>query len=129
MEFTIFENGVVICGDCLEVMPTISEKSIDMILCDLPYGTTHNRWDVVLPFDSLWTCYNKIIKDTSAICLFADGMFMANLMKSNEKMWKYNLVWNKILSSGFLNANRQPLRLTEEIVVFYKKQPTYNPQK
>ena len=129
MEFTSFENGVVICGDCLEVMPTIAEKYVDMVLCDLPYGTTHNRWDVVLPFDALWTCYNKIIKDTAAVCLFADGMFMANLMKSNEKMWKYNLVWNKILSSGFLNANRQPLRSTEEIVVFYKKQPTYNPQK
>lgn len=114
--------------DCLKIMPQITDKSIDMILCDLPYGVTHNKWDSVIPFDKLWEQYNRIIKDNGAICLFADGMFMADLMESNRKMWRYNLVWDKVLSSGFLNAKRMPLRSTEEIVVFYRKLPTYNPQ-
>lgn len=92
-------------------------------------GRTKNKWDVVIPFDEMWKCYNRVIKDNGAIVLFADGMFMADLMISNKKMWRYNLVWNKVLTSGFLNANRQPLRQHEEMVVFYKKQPTYNPQK
>ena len=116
-------------GDCLEIMKDIPDKSIDMILCDLPYGITRNNWDSIIPLDQLWTEYNRIIVDNGAICLFADGMFMAKLMMSNPKMWRYNLVWNKVLVSGFLNANRMPLRSTEEIVVFYKKQPIYNPQK
>lgn len=116
-------------GDCLEIMKNISDKSIDMILCDLPYGVTRNNWDSIIPLDKLWIEYNRIIVDNGAICLFADGMFMAKLMMSNPKMWRYNLIWNKILASGFLNANRMPLRSTEEIVVFYKKQPIYNPQK
>lgn len=114
-------------GDCLEIMKNISDKSIDMILCDLPYGVTRNNWDSIIPLDKLWIEYNRIIVDNGAICLFADGMFMAKLMMSNPKMWRYNLIWNKILASGFLNANRMPLRSTEEIVVFYKKQPIYNP--
>lgn len=114
--------------DCLKVMQNIPDKSIDMVLCDLPYGTTKNKWDIVIPFDKLWEQYSRIIKDNGAICLFADGMFMADLMNSNRKMWRYNLVWDKVLSSGFLNANRMPLRNTEEIVVFYRKLPTYNPQ-
>lgn len=116
-------------GDCLEVMKDIPDKSIDMILCDLPYGVTRNNWDSEISLDALWEQYIRIIKDNGAICLFADGMFMAKLMMSNPKMWRYNLVWNKVLASGFLNANRMPLRSTEEIVVFYKKQPIYNPQK
>ena len=77
----------------------------------------------------MWECYKRVIKNNGAIVLFADGMFMAELMLSNKKMWKYNIVWDKVLTSGFLNANRQPLRAHEELVVFYKKQPTYNPQK
>ena len=116
-------------GDCLEIMPTISDNSVDMILCDLPYGRTHNRWDSILPFDNLWTNYERIIKGNGAIVLFADGLFMAELMLSNKKLWRYNLIWDKVLTSGFLNANRQPLRQHEELVVFYKKQPIYNPQK
>ena len=123
------QNNSLILGDCLEVMPKIREKSIDMILCDLPYGRTHNKWDSIIPFEDLWSNYNRVIKDNGVIALFADGMFMAKLMLSNEKMWRYNLVWDKVLVSGFLNANRQPLRSHEEIVIFYKKQPTYNPQK
>lgn len=116
-------------GDCLEIMRKIPDKSIDMILCDLPYGVTRNHWDSQIPLDQLWSQYERIITDNGAICLFADGMFMAKLMMSNPKLWRYNLVWNKVIPSGFLNANRMPLRATEEIVVFYKKQPVYNPQK
>jgi site-specific DNA-methyltransferase (adenine-specific) len=116
-------------GDCLEVMKGIPDKSVDMILCDLPYQRTQNKWDVIIPFDKLWEQYNRVIKDNGCIALFADGMFMADLMTSNKKMWKYNLVWDKVLTSGFLNANRMPLRSHEEICIFYKKQPTYNPQK
>lgn len=114
--------------DCLKIMPTIPDKTIDLILCDLPYGRTNNRWDSIIPFDKLWEQYNRIIKDNGCIALFADGMFMADLMNSNRKMWRYNIVWNKNLCSGFLNANKMPLRCTEEIVIFYKHLPTYNPQ-
>ena len=116
-------------GDCLELMKDISDNSINMILCDLPYGVTKNHWDSPIPLDQLWVQYERIITDNGAICLFANGMFMAKLMMSNPKLWRYNLVWNKAIPSGFLNANRMPLRITEEIVVFYRKQPVYNPQK
>ena len=116
-------------GDCLELMKDISDNSINMILCDLPYGVTKNHWDSPIPLDQLWVQYERIITDNGAICLFANGMFMAKLMMSNTKLWRYNLVWNKVIPSGFLNANRMPLRATEEIVVFYRKQPVYNPQK
>lgn len=116
-------------GNCLELMKSLPEKSIDLILCDLPYGRTQNRWDTVLPYSQLWDRYLWVIKDNGAILLFADGLFMAELMLSNKKMWRYNIVWDKVLTSGFLNANRMPLRSHEEIVVFYNKQPTYNPQK
>ena len=116
-------------GDCLELMKKIPDKSIDMILCDLPYQRTQNQWDIMIPIDKLWEQYNRVIKDNGCIALFSDGMFMAELMMSNKKMWKYNLVWDKVLPSGFLNANRMPLRSHEEICIFYKKQPIYNPQK
>ena len=116
-------------GDCLELMKDITSESIDMILCDLPYGTTRNRWDVVIPFADLWEQYCRIIKRNGAILLFSDGLFTSHLVLSNAKMWRYNLVWDKVLSSGFLNANKMPLRRHELISVFYKKPPTYNPQK
>ena len=116
-------------GDCLEIMKNIPDNSVNLILCDLPYGITRNKWDSIIPLNKLWEQYKRITKENCAICLFADGMFMAKLMTSNPKMWRYNLVWNKVLPSGFLNANRMPLRTTEEIVVFYNKQPIYNPQK
>lgn len=116
-------------GNCMEMLCKVPDGSIDMILCDLPYGVTKNKWDSCLPLDTLWQQYSRIIKENGAIVLFADGMFMARLMLSNPKMWRYNLVWDKALVSGFLNANRMPLRQHEELCVFYKKQPAYNPQK
>lgn len=123
------ERNSLLLGNCLDIMPKIKDNSVDMILCDLPYGRTRNSWDSIIPFEELWSNYKRIIKSNGVIALFADGMFMADLMMSNRKMWKYNIVWNKVLVSGFLNANKQPLRSHEEIVIFYNKQPTYNPQK
>ena len=119
----------LLCGDCLDLMRDIPAGSVDMILCDLPYGITKNQWDRPLKLDKLWEQYSRIVKEHGAICLFADGMFMADLMKSNRKMWRYNLIWDKVIPTGFLNANRMPLRRTEEIAVFYRKQPLYHPQK
>ncbi len=116
-------------GDCLELMKDISDKSIDMILCDLPYGVTQNKWDSVIDLKLLWEQYERIIKDNGVICLTAQNKFSAKLMLSNENLHKYNLVWDKQLTSGFLNANRMPLRVHEDILIFYKKLPTYNPQK
>lgn len=117
-------------GDCLELMNRISDKSVDMILCDLPYGVTaKNKWDTIIPFEPLWKQYKRIIKDNGAIVLFGQDKFTAECMLSNKKMHRYNLIWNKVLSSGFLNANKMPLRTHEDIMVFYKKLPTYNPQK
>lgn len=114
--------------DCLKGMKNIKDKSIDMILCDLPYGTTQNKWDCIIPLDKLWKEYDRIIKDNGAIVLTSQGVFTAKLILSNEKIFKYKLVWEKSKSTNFLNAKKQPLRKHEDICVFYKKQPTYNPQ-
>lgn len=120
--------------DCLVGMKNIPDKSIDCIICDLPYGVLNRsnpqaQWDNIIPFEPLWEQYERVIKDNGAIILFAQGMFTAQLMMSNPKLWRYNLIWDKInRSTGFLNANRCPLRIHEDIVVFYKSQPTYNPQ-
>ena len=100
-----------------------------MICTDLPYQQTKNDWDCLIPFDPLWEQYTRIIKDNGAIVLFGSGMFTAKLMMSNPSMWRYNLIWDKVIAGGFLNANRMPLRRHEDICVFYKKLPTYNPQK
>jgi site-specific DNA-methyltransferase (adenine-specific) len=115
--------------DCLEGMKKIDDGSVDMILCDLPYGTTQNKWDSVIPLDKLWEQYNRIIKPSGAVVLTASGRFTAELMMSNIKYWKYNLVWQKTTPTGFLNAKKMPLRIHEDICVFYKKLPIYNPQK
>ena len=115
-------------GDCLELMKEIPDKSIDMILCDLPYGTTQNKSDIIIPFDKLWNSYERIIKDNGAIVLFAQGVFYVDLVNSNRKLFRYDLIWDKVLTSGFLNAKRMPLRQHEQIAVFYKKLPKYNPQ-
>jgi site-specific DNA-methyltransferase (adenine-specific) len=115
-------------GDCLEVMKQIPDKSVDMILCDLPYQKTQNHWDKVIPFDELWNEYKRIIKDNGAIVLFGQSNFTAELICSNLKMYRYSLIWEKTKAGGFLNANRMPLQAHEDIVVFYKKLPIYNPQ-
>lgn len=120
--------NTVVEGDCLEVMKDIPDKSIDMILCDLPYGTTQNKWDSVIPLDKLWKQYKRIIKDNGAIVLTSQGIFTAELMLSNKSQFKYKLVWEKSKATNFLNAKKQPLRKHEDICVFYKKQPVYNPQ-
>lgn len=127
MNIEKFTNKII-KGDCLEVMPNIPDKSIDMILCDLPYGTTQNKWDSVIPLDKLWEEYKRIIKDNGAIVLTSQGIFTAKLILSNEKWFKYKVVWIKSKPTNFLNAKKQPLRKHEDICVFYKKQPTYNPQ-
>ena len=154
-------------GDCLEVMKEIPSKSVDMILCDLPYQVTKNKWDTIIPMndyiiandeslekdefylkqflkglskkeidkiwkenkkEGLWSYYNRIVKDNGAILLFGQDIFSAQLINSNLKMYKYKWFWKKDRPSGFLNAKRMPLKDVEEILVFYKKCPVYNPQ-
>ena len=127
MEIKEFENKVI-QGDCLNVMQNIPDNSIDMVLCDLPYGTTQNKWDSVIDLDKLWKQYNRIVKPNGAIVLTSQGVFTAKLILSNEKYFKYKIVWIKSKSTNFLNAKKQPLRKHEDICVFYKKQPNYNPQ-
>jgi DNA modification methylase len=119
----------IVHGCCMEEIKNIPSKSIDAIICDLPYGVTRNKWDSVLPMSILWSQYKRVIKDNGIIILFAQGLFSANLMLSNKEMYRYSLVWEKTTPTGFLNANRQPLRSHEDILIFYKKQPTYNPIK
>lgn len=120
--------------DCLEGMKAIPDGSVDAIICDLPYGVLNKnnkdaQWDNIIPFEPLWELYERVIKANGAIILFSQGMFTANLMCSNPKLWRYNLIWDKVnRPTGFLNANRCPLRIHEDICVFYKEQPTYNPQ-
>lgn len=117
-------------GDCLEVMDELIEKGVkvDMILCDPPYGTTQNAWDTVIPLDQLWERYERVIKDNGAIVLFAQTPFDKVLGASNLKLLKYEWIYNKSKPTGFLNANKMPLKKHENILVFYKKLPTYNPQ-
>ena len=116
-------------GDCLELMKSIEDKSIDLILCDLPYGTTRNKWDSVIDLDLLWEQYNRIIKDRGAILLFAQTPFDKVLGVSNLKDLRYEIIWQKTAPTGFLNAKKMPMKAHENILVFYKKLPTYNPQK
>ena len=115
-------------GDCLELMQDIPTGSVDMILCDLPYGTTKNKWDSIIDLDKLWKEYKRIIKDNGAIVLTSQGIFTARLILSQEDLFKYKIVWIKSKSTNFLNAKKQPLRKHEDVCVFYKKQPIYNPQ-
>ena len=119
----------IIQGDCLIVMKDIPDKSIDMILCDLPYGTTACKWDTIIPFEPLWEQYKRIIKDNGAIVLFSGQPFTSRLICSSLDLYRYNWVWNKRKAANFIFANKQPLKKTEDVCVFYKHQPTYNPQK
>jgi len=114
--------------DCLIGMNKIEDKSIDMILCDLPYGKTRNKWDSVIDLDKLWNQYKRIIKDNGAIVLTAQTPFDKVLGNSNLKMLKYEWIWQKNRGTGHLNAKRMPMKNHENILVFYKKPPTYNTQ-
>lgn len=115
-------------GDCLELMQDIPAGSVDMILCDLPYGTTANKWDVKIDTALLWAEYERIIKDHGAIVLFAQVPFNITLGNSNRRLLRYEWVWVKEQGTGFLNAKKMPLKIHENILVFYKRLPTYNPQ-
>lgn len=123
-----YEDGYIELGDCLEVMKQIPNNSVDMILCDLPYAVTQNEKDILIPFEPLWIQYNRITKPTSNIILFGQGLFFIDLVNSNRDMFKYELIWDKQLASGHLNAKRQPLRQHENIGVFYNRLGVYNPQ-
>ena len=113
-------------GDCLELMKDIPDKSVDMILCDLPYGTTACKWDNVIPFEPLWEQYNRIIKDNGVIALFGSEPFSTYLRMSNIKNYKYDWIWIKERATGFNYGRYQPLRLNENILIFYKKTPYYD---
>ena len=119
----------VIHGDCLEEMKRIPDKSLDMILCDLPYGTTACKWDSVIPFEPLWEQYKRIVKPSAAIVLTASQPFTSQLVMSNPKWFKYEWIWEKTRPSGFFDAHKKPLKYHENVCVFYSSLPTYNPQK
>lgn len=126
----------IIQGDCLTLMTEIPNKSIDMILCDLPYGTTACKWDTIIPFDKLWKEYERIITDNGAIVLTAQQPFTSALIMSNIKLYKYNWHWNKVKPSSFFNAKNAPMKKFEDVVVFSKgkiangskNMMKYNPQ-
>lgn len=119
---TIFE------GDCLDIMSQLPNQSINMILCDLPYGTTQNKWDSTIDLERLWFEYRRLISPNGSIVLTSQGVFTARLIHSNEEWFRYKIVWEKSKPTNFLNAKKQPLRKHEDICIFYAKQPTYNPQ-
>jgi site-specific DNA-methyltransferase (adenine-specific) len=114
-------------GNCLTIMPTLADKSIDLILCDLPYGTTACKWDTIIPFEPLWAQYKRLIKDNGAIVLTASQPFTTALIASNLKMFKYEWIWNKGVGSNFATVKYMPFKEHENIAVFYNKHPTYNP--
>lgn len=115
--------------DCLEGMKKIPDGSIDMILCDLPFGTTASFWDKRIPFEPLWEQYKRITKKNAAIVLFSQMPFGSDLIQSNRKMFRYEWIWEKNAAAGFLLAHKMPLRAHENILIFYQSPPTYNPQK
>lgn len=115
-------------GDCLEIMKDIPDKSVDLVFADLPYGVTANKLDIVIPFDSLWKEYLRVGKENTCYALFAQGLFYVDLVNSQRKMYKYDIIWDKVLVSGFLNAKKMPMRKHEQLAIFYGKQPIYNPQ-
>ncbi len=114
--------------DCIEGMEQIEDGSVDMVLCDLPYGTTENEWDVPVPLGELFKELRRVCKVNAAMCFFAQQPFETDLINANRKEFRYEWVWNKHLKTGFLNARRMPLKQHENIAVFYRRLPTYNPQ-
>ena len=111
-------------GDCLELMANIPDNSVDMILCDLPYGTTQNKWDVIIPLDKLWEQYKRITKPNSAILLFSQMPFTAQLVMRNPKMFRYEWILEKANATGFLNAKKMPMKAHETMLTFNDKLPT-----
>ena len=119
---TLFE------GDCLDILPRFPDGCIDMVLCDLPYGMTQNKWDSIIPLEPLWAQYRRILKPRGVVALTAHGLFTAKVILSNADWFKYKIVWEKSKPTNFLNAKKQPLRKHEDICIFYHRQPVYNPQ-
>ena len=119
----------ILLGDCLELMKDIPNGSIDMILCDLPYGTTACKWDTIIPFEPLWEQYERIIKPNGAIVLTASQPFTTELINSKRTLFRYEMIWAKNMPTGAFNANKMPMKSHENVLVFYKSLPTYNPQK
>ena len=115
-------------GDCIEVMKYIPDGTVDMILCDLPYGSTQNSWDVVIPFTPLWEEYDRVLKKNGVVVLFCSGQFTIDLIESNCKNFRYKLIWKKNVPTGMSSAKYRPMKYYEEICIFYKEQGTYNPQ-
>ena len=115
-------------GDCLDEMCHIKDKSVDLILCDLPYGSTSCSWDIIIPFEKLWVEYNRVLKDNGIVVLFSSGFFTIDLINSNRKDFKYKLIWKKNVPTGMSSAKYRPMKYYEEICIFYKKKGTYNPQ-
>ncbi len=124
----IKNQTLIIEDDCLEAMSKLPARSVNLILCDLPYGTTQNSWDSVIPLDALWKEYRRILAPSGVILLTGQGIFSAKLIISNESWFKYKITWVKSKATNFLNAKKQPLRKHEDICVFYPKQPHYTPQ-
>lgn len=116
-------------NDCLKILPTLPDHSVDMVLADLPFGTTRNRWDSIIPMDQLWEQYKRLLKVGGVVALFGDEPFSSKLRLSNPKWYRYDWYWTKNNATGFLNANRMPLKRVETISIFYPKLPLYNPQK
>ena len=121
-------SPTLLCGDCLELMKRIPNGSIDMVLSDLPYGTTRCRWDTPINLQELWKQYRRVVKENGAIVLFSAQPFTTELISSNKAMYRYEWIWKKTQPSGFMNAKKMPLRSHENIEIFYRKPPTYNPQ-
>ena len=128
MQFKNIKNGTFVLGDCLEVMKTIPDNYFDMILCDLPYGTTSCKWDSIIPFNELWNEYNRICKKDGAIVLTASQPFTTKLISSNISNFKYILIWDKVIPSGMTFAKYQPMRQHEDIVIFSNGKIKYNAQ-
>lgn len=126
MRYQDLKNGRFYWEDCFDAMKEIPNNVIDMILCDLPYGTTQNKWDIIIPFDKLWSEYNRICRGVVVLC--GTEPFSSSMRLSNLSNFKYDWIWNKTLVTGFLNSKKRPLKIFEIISVFYKDQPTYNPQ-
>ena len=126
---TRVSGSTFVNADCFDVFPFIEDKSIDAIICDLPYGTTACKWDSILPFEKLWEHYNRVIKDNGVIILFGREPFSSKVRLSNEFNYRYDWIWEKSKATNFLFAKQMPLIAHEDIMIFYKKLPTYNPQK